>query len=123
MDTTPVKVTLLGKEHAVVLPNFAGREELAHAHIKSSRRKADHIYRVLGAAIGLCTRIGREGYANTSLVECDYDLREYGGRVYSYLREQGATHEQVGEAATAILAHVRENLFPRAPEVDEARKN
>lgn len=123
MDTPIVKVTLLGKEHAITLPNFAAREELVHAHIKSARRKGDHIYRVLGAALGLCTRLGREGYANTSMVECDYDLRDYGGRVYSYLREHGAEHEEIGLAANAVLDHVRDNLFPRKDEVTEARGN
>lgn len=124
MDTPAVpKITVLGKEHAVVLPNFAAREELAHARSKSARRKGSAAFRVIGAALGLCTRLGRDEYANTSLVECDYDLHDYGGRVYSYLMTHGGDQDEIFAMGVKVLDLVEANMFPRAIEVEEARKN
>lgn len=120
MDTLP-KITIGGKDHTIILPDFAAREELAQAYFDCGRRKGIAIFRVFAAAIGLCSRIGNEKHANVSYGDCRYDILDYGGRVHSYLREQGVTHEDIASQGKIILDLITSNLFPRAPEVEEAR--
>ena len=119
-DTLP-KVTILGKEHNITLPDFTAREELFHAYVDSGRKKGNAIFRVFAGAIGLCTRIGRENHANVSYADCRFDVLDYGGKVYSYLREKEVSHEEIATQGKVILDRIQLNLFPRAAEVEEAR--
>ena len=123
-DTTITRITLLGEQHAVVLPDYAAREDLFLAHVEAGKkRRGNSLFRVLSAAIGLCTRIGGEKRANVSYAACGYDAMEYGGKVYSWLREQGASHEDIAREGRVVMDLVAINLFPREHEVAEARGN
>ena len=124
MDTAePLRVKLLDKEHPVTLPDFTSREELFQAYLESGKKRGTAIFRVYGAAIGLTTRIGREGHADVSFEECGYNVLTYGGKVYAYLRNAGASIEDVSAAGKPIFAAIQANLFPRASEVEEQRGN
>lgn len=125
LDTkdTISKITLLGEEHTVTLPAYAEREELHHARIALTQRKGIAVWRVVAAAIGLCTRIGRERHANVSFADCRFDVLEYGGKVLSYLREKGVSHDEILAVGVPILDAIQANLFPREAEVEAARGN
>lgn len=114
-NAEPARVTLLGEQHAVVLPDFATREEIAVAYVDAQKAPPNVQLRALSAAIGLCTRIGRR--AGADYAAHNFRVLAYGGEVYSHLRTAGATPAQIAEAATAIMRLVTDGLWPRRAEV------
>lgn len=125
-ETTCItKVNLLKRQHAVILPGYAEREEIAAATWTVQRSKsprAGHaLLRIYAACIGLSTRLGRE--SGVDYGDCSCDPMVYGGRVYGWLREQGATAEEVSTAGIEILKVVLESLFPREVEVEAEKKD
>jgi hypothetical protein len=107
-------VRLLGV-HAVTLPDFADREDLARAWLESAQRGHRVVLRVYAAYLGLCTPLGRTSKADWSLSRCDALV--YGGAVYSYMRDQGATPAQISAAALPLVGLIYEHLAPRETEV------
>ena len=98
-----------------MLPSFAEREELAIAYNDTHQRGGLALQRAFCAALGLCTRIGRE--CGTTYHQHKYDALGYGGAVYGWLREQGATPKQIAEAGLPCIIACCEALAPRQPEV------
>jgi hypothetical protein len=121
MSAAPTFVDLLGKKHAVVLPDYAAREEVMVAYGESRNKKGVALMRVYSAALGLSTRLGR--MAGADYAACRFDVLAYGGAVYSYLREQGVTMEQLSSAAIPLVIQISEATFPRKEEIDEAAGN
>lgn len=117
----PQRVTLLGEQHAVTLPDFAAREELLVAYGDLRHRRGVAVLRVYAAAIGLCTRIGRRSEAD--FARHRFDVLAYGGEVYGWLRERKATPEQIAQAALPIICVIGVELYPREVEVDAAAGN
>lgn len=113
----PATITILGREWPVKIPpQFAVREELVAALGEAS----DHggrTMRAYGAIVGVCTTVGRE--AGADYVKARFDAFAYGGAVYGWLREQGATPQDVTTAGAAIFPALTAGLFPREPEVKE----
>lgn len=116
----PARVELLGRAHVVTLPDFAAREELVIAYAEVRKRPAS-LLRVYSAAIGLCTRIGRE--AGADYAECRFDVLAFGGKVYGWLREKGVAPDAIAVAAVPLIVQVSEATFPRQGEVDAAAGN
>lgn len=114
----PVTVTLLGRQHAVRLPSFAEREELVLAVVDARERPVSVQLRIWSAAIGLATRIGTEAKASYAASRCD--VLVFGGEVYSWLREQGATPADIRTAGQEVLTAVSNAMAPREPEVAAA---
>jgi hypothetical protein len=112
----PATVELLGNERTVALPGFTEREELAAAYAQHAEDPMG-LRRVYGAVIGLCTSLGAASGANWRASKCD--VLTYGGSVYGYLREHGATVGDVAEVGISILAPLMVQLFPREAEVAE----
>lgn len=114
---TPIQfIELLGAKHGITLPDLVEREELALAW----RDTGDRVYaqvRVGAAAIGLLTRLGRR--SGVTYEECKCNPLVYGGKVYSYLRDQGATPTQVQDAGRELILLIVRNLAPREKEVKE----
>ena len=108
-------IKLAGKEWAVTLPDFATREDLALAwHESATKGDGAALRRVAGAAIGICTGVGkRAGVTFTGTA-----LLVYGGAVYSWLREQRETIPNVMEAGGQIVSLCADSVFPREAEVD-----
>jgi hypothetical protein len=99
----PVRVSLLGRSHAVVPPpSLIEQEELYLAWQEArAKPKGLRIIRVAAALVGLCTRIGRE--AGASYPACDCDPLVYGGAVYNWIRTQGPNAvDGLVDAAVAI---------------------
>lgn len=111
-------VTILGRQHVVTLPNFAARESLVMAWGEYGPTGDPRGFRIYAAALGLATGLGR--LARADFARAKYDLLTYGGEVYSWLREQGATTLQIVEAAQPLLAEMASALFPREEEVVDA---
>lgn len=111
--------TILGKPHAVVMPDFAVREELVSAYGDAARRGGSAVMRAYGAILGLCCpSLGRASGADYAAAR--FDALAYGGKVYGYLREHGASPADVAAAAVPLVVQVVEATFPRQEEVDAA---
>ena len=115
------KVSLLGSDHTVVLPDMATREDLYHAYLDASKKKGITIFRVLAAAIGLCTRIGGDKHANADFSGHRFDVLAYGGEVHSWLREKEVAHDLIVTAAQVIFELIAKSLFPRQSEIESAK--
>lgn len=117
MDDQVKHVELLGRKHAVTLPGFAEREEIAvFKHECDTKRMSTFAtLRRYAAAVGLCTRLGRE--SGQTLSAHGYDLLSYGGAVYGWLREQGLVPKDVIAPARTCMDDCAANLFPRESEV------
>lgn len=90
----PIKsIELLGEKHAAELPDFCEREELWLAWTGAEAKSTHMKLRAAAAAIGLCTRIGRR--VPVTYEDCDCKPAKYGGKVYSWLREQGVEADVV----------------------------
>jgi hypothetical protein len=115
----PIK--LLDRTLPVSFPGFAAREEIMVGYGEVSKRGGVALLRVYAAALGLCTRLGKE--AGADYAACKYDLLTYGGTVYGYLRENGVSPKDIATAAVPIILAISEATFPRQQEVDEAAGN
>lgn len=120
-------ITLQGRmpkpyELDVALPLYVDREALLTQWHRAREEGAEPaaMQRVCGALIGRCAPfIGRASKADWN--GCGCDPRVYGGVVYSYLREQGMSVEEVGEAARTIVGLIVESLTAR-PTAEEVSK-
>jgi len=113
----PTFIDLLDRKHAITLPNFAEREELAAAlhEVDHGKLTSHQTLRRLAAGIGLCTRIGRE--SGLTYASHKYDLASYGGAIYGWLREQGVQPRDLVAPGRACLAECASSLMPREAEV------
>jgi hypothetical protein len=111
-------VEILGKQHIAALPSFGVREELCVLWGQHGQEGGHRALRVYAAAVGLSCGIGAA--ARADLRKTGWDLLGYGDAVYSYLREQGATSQDVVRAGVALLGEMAQDLFPREKEVDDA---
>jgi hypothetical protein len=113
----PELVAIAGRSWPTALPSFAAREELCFAWSEMSQEAGPRAARVYAAALGLCCP------SLAVAARADYDRSRnvplvFGGAVYSWLREQGATTAQVVEAGVVVLQAIAEVLFPREAEVE-----
>lgn len=116
-----MEFVIQGKSYTYKAPrSFAEREELVQA-LLGVNGVSSGFYRALSAMIGLCSPVGKE--AKADYAKCRFDPLEYGGVVYSYLREQGAGYQEIFQAGLACKEQLEQVLYPRADEVDEAAKN
>ncbi len=115
MPKDPTFIELLGEKHGITLPPFAEREELAVAWSDARGRSSSAQLRVAAATLGLCTRLGRR--AGADYIACKCDVLAYGGKVYSWLREQGVSPKEVKAAGDEVIVQVSNTLAPREPEV------
>ena len=111
-------INILGAQHVATPPNFADREALVMAWGEHGPSGEHRSVRCYAAAIGACCGLGR--MAGASLAKSKYDVLAYGGEVYSWLRERGATTAEIIAAATPILESLGAALFPRESEVAAA---
>ena len=112
-------VTLLGKTHLIVLPDFAAREELVSAYADAAKRGGSALMRAYGAALGLCCpSIAKAAGADYGALR--FDVLAFGGKVYGHLREKGVSPADVASAAVPLVVQVVEQTFPRQEEVDAA---
>tara|TARA_R100001244_G_scaffold53803_3_gene46669 strand:- start:443 stop:835 length:393 start_codon:yes stop_codon:yes gene_type:complete len=118
MENGKHTITLGGKEHAITLPAFAEREDIAICYNAEAKRPLRQ-RRALMGGLGLC--VPAYGLGGLELYEdLDLDLVKYGGRVYSAAMENGAKREEMIKAAISCFEVVCASLFPRAAEVDQA---
>lgn len=111
----PATITLLNRAHAVLLPSFADREDLYWAYTRAVRRRDLAPLRAGAALLGMCTRIGRA--AGVELAGCDHNVLEYGGRIYSWLREQGCSAKDIADAVKVVYPLLSKSLMPREAEI------
>jgi hypothetical protein len=117
----PIKVSILGGSYGVGMPDFAAREEMMIAFGDARNKRGTTLLRVYSAALGLCTRLGKESGA--SYQKSGFDVLNYGGEVYGWLRQQGVTPADIATAAIPVIIRVSEETFPRQDEVVEAVGN
>ena len=115
------KIHLLGKDHAITLPDFTAREELLVAYHEGNTRKGITLLRAYSAILGLCTRLGRSCGADYG--KHRFDALAYGGEVYGWLRQQGATQADIAAQAIPVLTLLVEKSFPTVAEVETAKGN
>lgn len=110
-------VTLLGKTHLVVLPDFAAREEIVSAYADAAKRGGSALMRAYGAALGLCCpSIAKAAGADYGTLR--FDVLAFGGKVYGHLRERGASPADVSMAGVGLVVQVLEATFPKQEEID-----
>lgn len=119
MDTAngPASITIAGKSLAVVLPDFATREELVLAWVDASQEGGNQaaLRRVAAAALGLCTSTGKRAKVDYGACRCD--VLVYGGKVYSWLHDQKVELPDVLAGGVEIVTLCAEAAYPRASEV------
>jgi hypothetical protein len=113
-----VQIEALGRKHAVILPDYAAREEIIVAHNTAIRRGGVTRMRYYSAVLGLCTRLGKESGADYAA--CAFDVLAYGGVVYGHLRKNGMTPEHIVVAASAVIGKLFDETFPTDKEIEEA---
>lgn len=118
MENGKATVKLLGIDHAISLPPFAEREDIAISYSTESKHPRRQS-RALTAALGLC--VPEYSMGGVSLLEdLDFDIVKYGGRVYSAAMARGVKREDILTASVECYRVVCESLFPRAEAVDKA---
>lgn len=111
------------RKHTFRDPGFTVKDELVEA-LRAAAGENAGMFRVLAAAVGLCTRLGTESRIDYVKAGCN-PLR-YGGAFLEWYRAQDAsTQAQLDliEAGKAIFAHIDGGLFPREDEVAGAVGN
>ena len=92
--STLVTVNLLGKDWPVTKPEgpsgFTSCEEWREMLRDSTEPQG---FRIMGSAIGLTTKVARD--SGITLEKCGYKMLAYGGEIYGWLRQQGATNEEL----------------------------
>lgn len=110
-------VTVLAREYPLSLPDFDKREDLALAwHGAANASDGAALRRIAAAGLGLCTPLGKR--SGVSWEACNCNLLAYGGKVYSYLREQKATIPDIMEQGGQAVAMCADSVFPREVEVE-----
>ena len=97
-----------GVEHAVTLPDFATREELALA-FNTHRKNINAVRRIAGAAVALCSPATK----GLGAVYDGLDVIGFGGKAYSHLRDGGASLPEVMDAGLECIRLCAEATFPR----------
>lgn len=114
----PATVIILDQQFPVRLPNFAAREDLVDAAVRAlNADNATSYRRVCAAALALCSSLGP--LTGADYKRSGFDVLDYGGVAYSYLREKGATLDDIYQKGQAVIVALRFQLWPRKPEVDE----
>lgn len=116
------QIAILGREFEVKKPpQFVVKEELVVAYGDALDRKG-HRLRVAAAVLGICSpELQREARADYRAAS--FDPLAYGGAVYSFLRQRGATAREVIEQAEALVVELTDEIFPRQSEVIAAVGN
>lgn len=126
-ELTAVKI--LGQSLPIARPDRATIEELMQQLFELQRawEAADaeersgglvaRSHRLNAAFLGLSTQLGDRAKASWSKSGCDAMV--YGGKVLSYLLEQGASRTELAEAAKPLVVWLSGFMFPRAKEVEE----
>ena len=114
----PETIEALGARYPTALPNFAAREEVVGAWSEYAASGDQRIMRVAGAVIGLCCP-SISTKAGTSYGKAGFSVLQFGGAVYSYLREQGMQPNDVVSLASPLCSALAEELAPRESEVEE----
>lgn len=123
MNTDPVTVELLGRKHAVRVPDFATCEAiLVEYNACVGHNRPMQLAWLCAAVLGVTTRIGGESGAD--LAAFRYDLLAYGQKVYAYIRnkDRKVTGNVLYQSVTPILRMVGDAFVSEA-EVEEAEKN
>ncbi len=110
------------QEYSIVVPAlYIDRESLVILYQRAIERGGEpmSLVRAAGALIGRCTALGRAAKADWSACGCD--PRIYGGEVYSFLREQGCTVEEIVAAGKACYDECLATLMAR-PTVEAIEK-
>ena len=108
-------VNIVGREWPVKLPpQFTVAEELVRSYGESVDDNGQFL-RACGAILGIATKIGNE--AGADYVKAGFRPLAYGGAVYGWLREKGATPKEIAELAAPLYARMRDRCFPRESEV------
>ena len=115
MGDMPETIEVLGRKYPVTLPSFTIREELAAAFAEH-QSDGMMLRRVYAAAIGSCSQAATASRA--SYAKCGHNPLTFGGEIYAYLREKGASVEDVASVGVELLVPMLEALFPREEEVD-----
>lgn len=113
--SVPTTITLMGRDWPVTLPDYAIREELVLCWGEHAEKGGMGLLRAYAALLGMCTPIGRVSGANYAVAKCVPLV--YGGPVYGYLMEHGATKKAIVEAALPLATSLAEVLFPREADV------
>ena len=108
-------IDIAGTSYPITLPDFATREDIALAwYTSASAADASTLRRVAGAAVGLCSPVGRRAGASFD----GNGLLLYGGKVYGWMREQGMTMEAVLTVGSDLYKLCADSVFPREAEVE-----
>lgn len=115
MSTT---ILLLGRTYPVSPPSgpsgFTSAEEwMIHAGTENVG------FRVLGAAIGLTTSLGKE--LGESLEKHKYDVLSYGGAIWGHLRQKGASVAELTATASVCFPAIVGLVTPKEVEVQSAQ--
>ena len=116
MSTTAI--LLFGRTYPVSPPSgpsgFTSAEEwMIHAGAENVG------FRVLGAAIGLTTSLGKE--LGESLEKHKYDVLSYGGAVWGGLRQRGASVADLTATAGVCFPAIVSLVTPKEAEVQAAQ--
>jgi len=111
------QINLLGRKHAVIVPDYAASEELVVAYRSVVDRGGVALMRVYAAAIGLSTRLGKESGADYAASR--FDVLAYGGAVYGWLRKQKVEIKEIAAIGVEIIQTVADSTFPSDVEVEE----
>ena len=108
-------ITLFGREHAIRAPDlFVLREEIATILVDHTSERP--VRRALGGAILLgCPTLLRESRLDYKAAK--FDILNFGGAAYSWLRERGATVDELVAAGVAVIELCTASLSPREAEV------
>lgn len=112
----PVTVEILGARWPLIRPCFATIEEVGQAALRACQEVAQvggqgRFYRTYAAVLGVTTQLGDKAGANWERAQCNPLV--FGGQVYSYLREKGATADQIATAAQPVVVWLLAEAFPR----------
>lgn len=122
MADVVVRVKLLGKDHAIRVPQppmgIAIIEDLNAAWWPAVDVGGMRLMRAASAFIGLCTRLGNEAKADYARYQCDPIL--YGGHVYGWLTQQKVTQKEIVDVGCEVARVVLAHLHPRDSEVAAA---
>lgn len=117
MNNGHASITIGGREYPLTLPDFDKREDLALSwHTAAAASDGASLRRIAAAGLGLCSALGKR--AGVAWEACGCNVLAYGGKVYSYLREQKATIPEVMEQGGVAVALCAESVFPREAEVE-----
>lgn len=114
--STLATIKILGRDWPVSPPSgpsgFTAAEEWRETVANHGESQG---LRVLGAAIGLATQAARP--SGETLEKHSYNMLSYGGAVYGWFRQQGASAEDLLTAAPACYQAILALVTPKELEV------